>query len=79
MAPTGAGGSVVFVSTISSDLARVHVREIGADLVIEVEVPSECELPRIAMSLNEGVLTIRLPRAQLRRHIPGFNPDASGV
>lgn len=68
------------MSTVPSDFARVRVRELDAELVLEVEVPPEVELPPLAMSLHEGVLTIRLPRVlQQRTHIPGFHPDASGV
>jgi HSP20 family molecular chaperone IbpA len=65
---------------MQSDLARVHVRETEAELVVEVEVPLEVELSRLDVSLREGVLTITLPRrAQRSGHIPGFHPEASGV
>lgn len=68
------------MSTVPSDLAWVRVRELDAELVLEVEVPSEVELPPLSISLCEGVLTIRLPRVlQQGTHIPGFHPDASGV
>jgi HSP20 family molecular chaperone IbpA len=48
--------------------------------VVEVEVPRDLDLPRLAAQLRNGVLTITLPRAPHRpRHITGLHPEASGV
>ena len=62
-----------------ADLATMHVHETDAELVIEVEVPPDVELPRLGMSVRGGVLTIRLPRARRTGVGPRVNPDASGV
>jgi HSP20 family molecular chaperone IbpA len=48
--------------------------------VLEVEVPRDLDVPRLAAQVRNGVLTITLPRAPYRpRHINGFHPEASGV
>ena len=62
------------------ELSSVHLHETETELVVEVEVPRDLDLPRLAAQLRDGVLTITLPRAARRpRHIKGFHPEASGV
>ena len=62
------------------ELSSVHLHETETELVLEVEVPRDLDLPRLAAQLRDGVLTITLPRAPHRpRHIRGFHPEASGV
>lgn len=62
------------------ELSSVHLHETDTELVVEVEVPREMELPRLAAVLRNGVLTITLPRTPSRPyHIAGFHPEASGV
>ena len=61
------------------ELASVHLRETERDLVIEVEMPPEVDLARVAARLVDGVLEITLPRAAHGQHIPGFHPEAEGV
>ncbi|HUJ91150.1 MAG TPA: hypothetical protein VLW05_00510 [Gaiellaceae bacterium] len=68
------------MATVSvQTLESVRARETDAGLVIEVDVPPEAEPVRMEVSLGKGVLTITLPYARRREHIPGFHPDASGV
>ena len=60
--------------------SSVHLHETETELVVEVEVPRDLDLPRLAAQVHNGVLTITLPRAPYRpRHISGFHPEASGV
>ena len=61
------------------ELASVHIRETERELVIEVEMPPEVDLARVAARLVDGVLEITLPRVAQPQHIPGFHPDAAGV
>jgi len=62
------------------ELSSVHLHETETQLVVEVEVPRDLELPSLAAELRDGVLTITLPRApQHSSHIEGFHPEASGV
>ncbi|HVM56072.1 MAG TPA: Hsp20/alpha crystallin family protein [Gaiellaceae bacterium] len=61
------------------ELASVHLRETQRELVIEVEMPPEVDLSRVAARLVDGVLEITLPRAARTQHIPGFHPEAEGV
>ena len=62
------------------ELSSVHLRETETVLVVEVEVPRDMALPRLAAQLRDGLLTITLPRTPSRpRHIAGFHPEASGV
>jgi len=68
------------MATVSvQTLESVRVRETGAGLVIEVDLPPEAEPVRVEVGFGNGVLTITLPYARRREHIPGFHPDASGV
>jgi HSP20 family molecular chaperone IbpA len=62
------------------ELSSVHLHETETELVVEVEVPTDLDLPRLAAQLREGVLTITVPRGPHRaRHIAGFHPDVTGV
>ena len=60
--------------------SSVHLHETETEFVVEVEVPRDLDLPRLAAQVRNGVLTITLPRAPHRpRHMKGFHPEASGV
>ena len=60
--------------------SSVHLHETETEFVVEVEVPRDLDLPRLAAQVHNGVLTITLPRAPHRpRHMNGFHPEASGV
>jgi HSP20 family molecular chaperone IbpA len=62
------------------ELSSVHLHETETELVVEVQVPRDLDLPRLAAQVRNGVLTITLPRAPHRpHHIKGFHPEASGV
>lgn len=62
------------------ELASVHLHETETELVVEVEVPPDLDLPRLSADLCDGVLTITVPRGPNRpHHIAGFHPDATGV
>ncbi len=63
------------------ELASVHLRETETELVVEVEVPPDLDLPRLSAELRDGVLAITVPRGPHRpqQHIPGFHPDVTGV
>jgi hypothetical protein len=68
------------LSVLLPELASVRLRETTDELVVEVDVPEEVELPRLSMRLREGRLEIRLPRVQqFSAGIVGFHPEASGV
>jgi len=60
------------------ELRSVRLRETDRELVVEVDVPPEVELPRLAAHLSNGVLTISLPRSQAHG-VDGFHPDATPV
>jgi HSP20 family molecular chaperone IbpA len=51
------------VTALLPELRSVRLRETDRELVVEVEVPPEVELPQLAAELRDGVLTISLPRA----------------
>jgi hypothetical protein len=62
------------------ELSSVHLHETETELVLEVEVPPDLDLPRLSAELRDGVLTITVPRGPHRsRHIAGFHPEATGV
>ena len=43
--------------------SSVHLHETETEFVVEVEVPRDLDLPRLAAQVRDGVLTITLPRA----------------
>lgn len=65
------------MSVLLPGLASVRLRESSEELIVEVDVPDEIDLPRMSVQLAEGRLEIRLPRVSHR--IAGFHPEASGV
>jgi len=68
------------LSVLLPELASVRLRETTEELVVEVDVPEEIDLPRLSMRLREGRLEIRLPRVHpFSAGIVGFHPGASGV
>ena len=60
-------------------LRSVHLRETEDELVVEVAVPPEMEMPQLAARLHDGVLTITLPRSGHPGHLHLFHPDATPV
>ncbi|HXR11084.1 MAG TPA: Hsp20 family protein [Gaiellaceae bacterium] len=49
------------------ELSSVRLRETESELVVEVDVPADVELPQLAALLRDGVLTITVPRTQPAR------------
>lgn len=52
------------VTALLPELSSVRLRETESELVVEVELPAEVELPQLAARLHDGLLTITLPRTQ---------------
>ena len=67
------------MSVLLPERGSVHLRETADALVVEVELPSEADGSRVAVSVVEGVLTVRVPRLPSRDRIPGFHPEAAAV
>jgi len=67
------------MTTLLPELRSVHLHETEDELVVEVAVPPEMELPQLAAELHDGVLTITLPRAAHAEHVAGFHPEATPV
>ena len=62
--PTPAGrGETSAVTALQPELRSVRLHETERELVVEVDVPPEMELPQLAARLRDGVLTISVPRA----------------
>jgi len=51
------------VTALQPELRSVRLRETERELVVEVDVPPDMELPQLAARLRDGVLTISMPRA----------------
>lgn len=51
------------MTALQPELRSVRLRETDSALVVEVDVPPEIDLPQLAASLRDGVLTISVPRA----------------
>jgi len=65
MCPRGRDSRLVrTVTVLLPELSSVRLRETESELVVEVELPAEVELPHLAARLHEGVLTITVPRTQ---------------
>jgi HSP20 family molecular chaperone IbpA len=47
------------------ELASVHLHETETELVVEVEVPPDLDLPRLSADLRDGMLTITVPRGPI--------------
>jgi hypothetical protein len=45
------------------ELSSVRLHETETELVVEVAVPRDLELPQLAAQLRDGTLTITLPRS----------------
>jgi len=52
------------VTVLLPELASVRLRTTESELVLEVELPAEVELPQVAARLRDGLLTITVPRTQ---------------
>jgi HSP20 family molecular chaperone IbpA len=50
------------MSVLLPELSSVRLRETESELVVEVEVPAVVELAQLATRLEDGVLTISVPR-----------------
>jgi len=62
------------------ELASVHLHETETELMVEVEVPPDLDLPRLSAELRDGVLTITVPRGPKEpQHIVGFHPEVTGA
>ncbi len=61
------------------ELRSVRLHETEDELVVEVAVPLEMEVPQLAALLQDGVLTITLPRSGHAEHLHLFHPDATPV
>lgn len=57
----------------------MRLRETEGELVVEVAVPPEMEMPQLAARLHDGVLTITLPRSEPAEHLDGFHPNATPI
>jgi HSP20 family molecular chaperone IbpA len=67
------------MTALLPELRSVRLRETEGELVVEVDVPDELEMPQLAARLHDGVLTITLPRSEPADHVDGFHPDATPV
>jgi HSP20 family molecular chaperone IbpA len=67
------------MTTLLPELRSVRLHETDEELVVEVAVPPEMDLPQLAAQLRDGLLTITLPRAAPAERIDGFHPDATPV
>ena len=68
------------MTVLLPELGSVRLRATDCELVVEVDVPEEVDLPRLTARISAGVLEIRLPRVERpRERLVGFNPEASGV
>jgi Hsp20/alpha crystallin family len=67
------------MSTLLPALRSVRLRETDDELVVEVAVPPDLEMPQLAARLEDGVLTITLPRSGHAQHLQLFHPDATPV
>jgi len=65
--PGGRRTLVHAVVALLPELASVRLRETESELVVEVDVPADVELPQLAALLRDGVLTITVPRTQPAR------------
>jgi hypothetical protein len=61
------------------EVRSVRLHETENELVVEVAVPPEMEVPQLAARLQNGVLTITLPRSGQAEHLHLFHPDATPV
>lgn len=50
------------MTTLLPEAASVRLRETEHELVVEVDLPPEAAMPQLAARLQDGVLTISLPR-----------------
>ena len=50
------------VSVLLPELSSVRLRETESELVVEVELPPDVELAQLATRLEDGILTISVPR-----------------
>jgi HSP20 family molecular chaperone IbpA len=76
--PPTVAGKTDAVPAQLPELRSVRLRETNRELVVEVDVPPEVELPQLAAHLSDGVLTISIPRATAQG-VAGFHPDATPV
>lgn len=67
------------MTALLPELRSVRLRETEGELVVEVDVPPEMEMPQLAARLHDGILTITLPRSDAVEHLEGFHPDATPV
>jgi len=65
--PDGRSTLVRAVIALLPELSSVRLRETESELVVEVDVPADVELPQLAALLRDGVLTITVPRTQPAR------------
>jgi hypothetical protein len=67
------------MTALLPELRSVRLRETEDELVVEVAVPPELAMPQLAARLEDGVLTITLPRSGHAPHLQLFHPDATPV
>ena len=67
------------MTALLPELRSVRLRETEGELVVEVDVPPEMEMPQLAARLYDGVLTITLPRLEPAEDIDGFHPNATPI
>ncbi|MGZ4334868.1 MAG: Hsp20 family protein [Gaiellaceae bacterium] len=67
------------MTALLPELRSVRLRETEDELVLEVAVPPEMDMPQLAARLHDGVLTITLPRCEPVEHLDGFHPDATPI
>lgn len=52
------------MAALLPEAASVRLRETEDELVVEVDVPPEVALPQLVARLQDGVLTISVPRSR---------------